>query len=272
MKNFIYYDEGLFVKHERDEDPAGVSYTMHTHELFEIYYFLSGNMVFWAEGTPYQLQSGDIMLFNISEAHTIELKGDSPYERVAINFSRDIFDRLDPERILQKPFTERALGKGNLIRPKDFEGNFWRECIEKIIAPTDDRRLQALTYLPALLGEIYQASSRRHKRSVSEKNSTAAKVISYINQNLAEPLSVDALSKRFYISKSRLHTVFKEATGSSVWEYITVKRLMLARGLLHMGEKPTAVCAKCGFNDYTVFFRAYRRRFGVSPKQDSKIL
>ena len=43
MKNFIYYDEGLFVKHERDEDPAGVSYTMHTHELFEIYYFLSGN-------------------------------------------------------------------------------------------------------------------------------------------------------------------------------------------------------------------------------------
>ena len=272
MKNFIYYDDELFVKHERDEKPTGVSYNMHTHELFEIYYFLSGNVVFWAEGNPYNLQAGDIMLFNISEAHTIEIKGNAPYERVAINFSREIFDKIDPQRVLQKPFFERELGKNNLLRPKDFDGVYWRDCINRIIAPTENHRLQALSYLPALLNEIYTASNLKNRISDCDEGSVAAKIISYINYNLSEPLSVGALSERFYISKSRLHTVFKEATGSSVWEYITVKRLMLARQLLHRGEKPTAVGIKCGFNDYTVFFRAYKRRFGISPKEDSRIL
>lgn len=271
MSNFIYCDDDLFVKHEIDTDITGVSYQMHTHEHYELYYFLSGNAVFWAEGNPYQLQSGDIMLLNISEAHTIDLKPGQPYERVAINFSREIFDAIDPHHILQRPFCERELGKDNILHPKDFEGNYWKRCISRIIAPTDNRRLQTLSNLPALLNEIHIAS--RNKRSLPEgaDEPIAAKIISYINYNLTEPLSIGELAERFYISRSRLHTVFKEATGSSVWEYITVKRLMLAKRLLHMGEKPTQVYSKCGFNDYTVFFRAYRRRFGVSPKEDARL-
>lgn len=271
MADFIYCDDDLFVKHETDVQTTSVSYQMHTHEIYELYYFLGGNAVFWVEGNPYQLQVGDIVILNISEAHTIDVKPGQPYERVAINFSKNLLDSIDPDHVLQRPFCARELGKNNILHPRDFEGDFWKKCISKIIAPTDNRRMQTLCNLPALLNEIRIASKNKLRNAEYLDDSVAAKIISYINYNISEPLSIAEISNRFYISKSRLHTVFKAATGSSVWEYITVKRLMLAKRLLHIGEKPTQVYLKCGFNDYTVFFRAYKRRFGISPRDEMRL-
>ena len=71
-----------------------------------------------------------------------------------------------------------------------------------------------------------------------------------------------------FISKSQLNRKFRNVTGSTVWEYITAKRLILAKELLVRGEKPTSVYTKCGFNDYTSFYRAYKTKFLHSPKND----
>ena len=268
MENFIYYDSDIFVKYDRTKRVENVNYSMHTHELYELFYLIDGNAVCRVEGNTYKVQPGDIMIFNISEAHTIEVKPGHPYERVAINFSREIFDTIDPNRHLQRPFYDREAGKGNLLRPEDFKTKFWSDCIERIICPCEDRRFQLLTFLPALLQEVSTAYYSKNSLDFLQEESIAARISNYINNHINEQLSVTDIAERFYMSKSRLHTVFKEALGSSVWNYITVKRLLLARQLLHSGKKPTAVFSECGFNDYTAFFRAYRRQFGISPKED----
>ena len=56
-------------------------------------------------------------------------------------------------------------------------------------------------------------------------------------------------------------------TSCSVWDYVVLKRLLYAKALLGNGETPAAACAKCGFRDYSPFFRAYKAQFGVSPKE-----
>ena len=83
----------------------------------------------------------------------------------------------------------------------------------------------------------------------------------------ALPLSLDHLSERFFISKSHLNRMFKKATGTTAWDYIVVKRLLMARSLLSEGMVPTDVYLKCGFRDYTTFFRAYKKHFGSTPKE-----
>ena len=42
----------------------------------------------------------------------------------------------------------------------------------------------------------------------------------------------------------------------------------MAKEKIISGQKPTNVFGQCGFNDYSVFFRAYKKRFGLSPKAD----
>ena len=95
-----------------------------------------------------------------------------------------------------------------------------------------------------------------------------SQLIDYINKNLYEPLSLSRLSDKFFLSQSQLNRLFKKATGTSVWEYITIKRLIAARNRIRVGEHSGKVCISCGFKDYSSFYRMYKNRFGVSPKQD----
>ena len=82
MGFFSFRDGALFVHHTLDEHPSSGDFSMHAHECYELFYFDKGSAVFWVEGTPYPLLPGDMMLFNVSEAHKIELQSDAPYERM----------------------------------------------------------------------------------------------------------------------------------------------------------------------------------------------
>ena len=82
---------------------------------------------------------------------------------------------------------------------------------------------------------------------------------------VAEELSLEELSSRFYLSQTHLNRIFRASTGTTVWQYITIKRLYFAKELLETGKKPTEVAPLCGFKDYTTFFRAYKKLFGFAP-------
>ena len=63
-----------------------------------------------------------------------------------------------------------------------------------------------------------------------------APILDYIRDNLAEPLTLDQIAGRFFISKHYLCRIFKSATGFSVMEYIIYSRILRARQLLRRGS------------------------------------
>ena len=97
-------------------------------------------------------------------------------------------------------------------------------------------------------------------------------LIRYINQNAAQPLSLDQLEEVFGISKYVLLHEFKDYTGMSVYQYILTRRVILAQQLIQQGAKPNQACEQSGFSDYTSFYRAFKARTGKSPNQYSKTL
>ncbi len=240
---------------------------MHAHEQLEIYCFISGNGTFWVEGTPYSMRPYDVMIFNSGEAHRIEVLPNVPYERVTLHINKDIFDFSDNTKSLTEPFTKRRLGKGNIFRSEEFKDNFYKRCIQRLIAPTDNLERQVMSNVLPLLNEIYTVFSKRESNSSTAEN-ISSKIIDYINSNITQNITPDSIAEEFFISRSYLYSIFKETTGSSVWEYITVKRLLLSKELLLRGNRPTAVYMLCGFNDYSSFYRAYKAKFGVSPKDN----
>ena len=58
---------------------------------------------------------------------------------------------------------------------------------------------------------------------------------------------------------------FKEETGYTIHSYLSNKRLMLAQRLLEEGASSTDACYGCGFKDYSVFSKAYKKLFSISP-------
>jgi len=95
-------------------------------------------------------------------------------------------------------------------------------------------------------------------------------ILSYINSNLEEDLSIDYLSDRFYINKYYLMHLFKKETGFTLYSYIQKKRAIKAADLLKKGKPAGEVCSLCGFGDYSTFVRTFKKEFKLSPKQYAK--
>jgi AraC-like DNA-binding protein len=90
-------------------------------------------------------------------------------------------------------------------------------------------------------------------------------VIAYINENFKKNISVSDLADKFHISRSYLMHRFKDVTGGSVHNFITQKRLNLALSMLRDGTPAMEAALVCGFSDYTVFYKSFRKTFGYSP-------
>ena len=264
---YSYESTNLAVTHKQDKSPIPAEFFMHTHDVAEILIFISGRGVFHIEGSEYPLHSGDIMIMRPAESHYIEINKNEPYERLVINFRIDIFDEIDPERRLTRPFTDRNAGCMNRYNSVDFENDNYRIFMENIISDSKDKRIQIISNLIPLLNEICRAFEKKNDLQ-SENLSTERQIIQYINSNLTSDITLDSLCKKFYISKPQLCRAFKKATGTTVWEYISVKRLIYIRSRIQSGGNPTKIFSECGFNDYSSFYRAYIKKFGCSPKAD----
>lgn len=260
-----YRDQELRMDYQCDKMPCQENFRMHTHEQYEFYYFMNGKGVFKIEGSCYALERGDILLMGPTESHYIELNPDHPYTRLTVHFLPEIFRGIDPSGELLKPFIGREGGRFNRYRAQDFATDAYQVFIKNILTDTGNGRLQILSNLLPLLNEISIAF--RSKAAGEFEDSLDHQVVRFINRNLTREMTLDGICREFYISKAQLCRMFKAATGSTVWEYITEKRLVNARRQIQEGLPPTKVCEEWGFHDYSTFYRAFRKKYGVSPGQ-----
>ena len=260
---FSYSDSEIEMNYSRDDKPVSSDFKMHTHETYELYCFVGGSGIYRVEGTPYPLQKGDILIMRPAEAHYIDITDKKPYTRLSVNFKANLFSGIDPSGRLLAPFNDRKIGTFNRYSAENFRSDAYSVFIKNITTDSPDRRVQTITNLLPLLNEISFAFGSVTETEINK--SFDSRIISYINRHLSEDITLDDICDRFYISKTHLCRIFKKATASTVGEYITVKRLVNARQLILSGTPPTKAYLQCGFRDYSVFYRAYKKKYCVPP-------
>ena len=77
-----YEENGINFTHGLDRHPRPEDYTMHAHEMHELYVFMGGIGTYMVEGHEYPLEPGAIMLMRAGEAHKLQIRPDKPYERI----------------------------------------------------------------------------------------------------------------------------------------------------------------------------------------------
>lgn len=267
MSKFFSYDQDIICGYYRDEKPDKESFKLHTHETCELYIFISGKGKFLIEGNEYPLKNGDILLMRPAESHYINIDTFRPYERFSVHFNETFFKEFDKENLLLEPFFNREAGTFNRYSRDDFKPEIYNLLINNLLSETDNLRLQICCNLLPLLNEIYKVYKTNRDTAILGSSPTQ-KIVRYINNHINDNITLDTVCNKFYISKPQLCRTFKAATGSTVQNYINAKRLVNAKRMLSSGISPTRAAQLNGFNDYSVFYRAFCKEYGKAPKKE----
>ncbi len=263
---FSYRDEDLHYHHTFTSKPKKSDFFMHTHDVCELYVFFEGKGTFNVEGSEYPLKYGDILIMREYESHYIDIDTECQYRRLAMNFPKKFFENISPDNSLLSPFYEREAGKTNIYHKNEFEPEIYNLLIKNMLNDADDKRLNLVCNLIPLLYEINKIFHSR--KNVNEISTVTHQIINYINLNLTTDLRIENISDKFFLSKAQLCRTFKKSTGSTIQNYISVKRLSNAKQLLNEGITPTDVYLLCGYNDYSSFYRAFTKYYGKKPKEE----
>jgi len=91
-------------------------------------------------------------------------------------------------------------------------------------------------------------------------------VRAYLDAHFAEPVTLDALSALFFVSKFHLSRTFSARFGMTIGEYLTKKRITEAKRLLRFTDGSVADIAKAvGVSDANYFNKVFQKTEGLSP-------
>lgn len=263
MTTRSYKNEYLALSHAVT-DGGERNTVIHCHNWYEILYFMRGDVVYYIEGQEYTPRSGGLLLIPPGTLHGVKACGEDTYQRYVMSV-----------------YPEKLTGEARFLLQQAFRRQSYYENTDRfgIDAAFDDvfktselGDFAATVSAEALIAKIVYIQKHADESGPSMKASdTLAQIITYINGNFSEPITLDSISAHFFISKHHLNKVFRKATGTTVGEYIIYKRVYYAKSLIQSGMRVGEAAMRSGFSDYSAFYRAYTKRIGNPPKENKTL-
>lgn len=271
-KNFPFQISQVILNHENSHPD-----TFHWHSYFEITYVQKGQGNYFVNGQEYEMDEGDIIIFNNVEPHGWNLVGDDMHLLVMIFSPEFVAEKLsvfDSEYL--KPFVERGSNFKNRIGREEPVSHEIRKAIREIYQEWEEQRegyplmikaniLRILT----MLIRAYQDESKSDEMLKEKKNAMKRleQAFSYIDEHYCEKITLEEVAASVYMSSNYFSTYFRKVTSISFSEYVTRLRIRHARELLRDQEKSvTEAALECGFNNISNFYRLYKKHVGKPPR------
>lgn len=229
-------------------------------DSFEIFYIKSGEGKLTVESAEYPLTEGYAAVAPPLAYRSVTSSENTPLEYTVVRFDR----ASAPAEVL--PMLDKiAHPEGVGFMPSPVIGQIVG-LLERVTFASTLPETEGAAYIRMLIGElIILLSAASGESPTGCDDGLFARVIRYLNDNITADISLDSLSRRFFVSKYYLCRAFKRRGGISIHGYITAKRIALARQLIAAGETASSVAYKVGYGDYSAFYRAYLKQTGESP-------
>ena len=245
------------MSHRYDEAPRQEYYFRHSHTGYELLYFLSGDAEYNVEGRVFRLRPHDLLLIQPAHYHYLRPLSGAPYERYCSNFEGRILPG-EGGRLATLPAVTNIADRPRL-----------RACFEKLeeyahrFGEADMQLAVRLAVREILLLLLYDRPQEEPDRA--RHNPIVDRIVALVDARPEGDWTAATLAKALYLSPSYIQNTFSRYMDIGLKQYINHKKILHAQALLLAGEKAGDVCERCGFRDYSTFFRLYRRLTGTTP-------
>lgn len=250
-----YLEENYHYFHLKDT--AGNERDYHYHDFDKIVILLSGHVDYAVESDVYSLKPYEVLLVKHHTIHKAIVDKSVPYERIIIYLNEGRYSSVMPEAGLTQCFDQC------LYLPE-------RDTLSNILNMLEQSQNEVIreTYVIQLLAILNSMKGSDPEEHYYDQKTE--EVLTYINENLESDLSVETLSEMVHLSKYYFMRQFKKSTGQTVHSYVRQQRLFHASRLIRQGTSVSEAARRSGFEDYSVFYKAFKENFGFSPKEIKK--
>lgn len=208
-------------------------------------------------GAQYRLRPGQTMVLSMPHAHRYWLERGGHWEyfwmvvngREALRLARELIDARGPVVTLPEPVIDRLAAA----------------CLT-LIDRTDITPGEASAAAYAAMAALHDGVFGAHALPEASMPPWLARVLAFVDGNLAQPLQVQSLAAVAEMSRAHFVRQFSAQVGISPSDFVLERRLeRIERLLLATDMSVVAIAGMTGFADANYLGKAFRRRRGVSP-------
>jgi AraC-like DNA-binding protein/quercetin dioxygenase-like cupin family protein len=238
------------IKYNETSIESSVLWEKHCHSRFELIAVLEGDVSVMLEGLTYRLTADQCIIVPPLAYHSITINAIGTYRRVTALFPLDTV----PE-VLRGDFTATA------------PAVFYSDCTDRLAAAVQRGAPDLFSPLAkSLMIEVFYGMLETTRGSAApDKDDFLEKAAHYIDQHIGRKISIDDLARHTSRSPSSFSHLFEERMGISPKQYILRKKLATARKLIAEGVPPTTAAVQVGYENYSNFYRMYRKHYGTAP-------
>jgi AraC-like DNA-binding protein len=217
----------------------------------------------------------DILLANTENACTLRIPAGSDVKKLMIFYSDEIARQYLPADLYTR-ISEFA--KENSVSPnKHFVNLSHRETLKEIFESRENdailqvRKLSHIVSLTEKFLYSFLRQGQTTKQKAIKKNDLESmhhveKILS--RNNLEGFPSLESLAQEVYMSTSKLKNLFKDIYGYTLYDYYNKSRLLRAKEMLISGQFSIKQAgSEIGFSNLSHFAKAFRKEFGVLPRE-----
>jgi AraC-like DNA-binding protein/mannose-6-phosphate isomerase-like protein (cupin superfamily) len=248
----------------RDSDQV-----LHRHDFWEIMYLLEGECRHWINGHPSTLTSGHMLLIRPDDCHRVRAAPGEKLNFINVAVSapawRDFCGAAELKAALQDwmaspdpPTTAVS------ARRREIYAVIFRDVLQAYLEhPT---RLDLFRFLGASLPLLMTQSGNEPSESAPPAWLSRARNAMLEGENLR--LGVPCLVALSGVTPAHLARSFQSHYGQTPTAFVNELRLKRATFLLRTTTREIIdVAQECGFNNLSYFYRAFSRRYGLTPRR-----
>ena len=116
---------------------------------------------------------------------------------------------------------------------------------------------------------ILLSRCRQQKAREPPRHPVLLKALNYIENNYRLNITIQSLSRQFYISGSRLSHIFKKEVGMGVKQYVIQRKIAEAKRMLNVKHHPkiTSIANTLGFKNIGLFSRHFKKATGLTTSE-----
>lgn len=234
----------------------------HTHDYYEISLILTGDVKSLLRDRSEEGTGSRLVLAAPGTPHWMYLASPSFYSRINLCFRGDMIEDYVPEwQSLVGVFGKN----GNIVPLSEEQRDFFRG---KLLALGEERnpfrqRLGILDFL----SHVLEFSPQTPRGFGEAPPSYILEALTYIEGHYSERIVAGELAWNLGVSRTTLMTSFHKHTGSTLADYITRVRVKMAIKLLRQNIGQEHVAEQVGLGNGSGLIRAFRRCYGMTPRQ-----